>query len=63
MSDGCRVSLPAGASLSVWGVIREGCVNTVNERTESGSRYLSDKQMRGRRNTTYFERIFLRFNP
>jgi len=56
--------LPAIAALCVcvWEVIREGRVNTVNERTESGSRYLSDKQMRFTRNTGYFGRTFLRFN-
>jgi hypothetical protein len=47
------VLLPAVAALNVWGVIREGRVNTVNEQTESGSQYLSEKQMGVTRNTAY----------
>jgi len=62
LSDSCRMLLPAIAALCVWEVIREGHINTVNERTDSGSRYLSDKQMRFTRNTAYFGRTFLRFN-
>ena len=48
--------------LHVREVIQEGHVSTVNEQTESGRQYLSDKQMCVTRNTAYFGRTFFRFH-